>query len=343
MPVNSFTKSSPRRPNARPSERPRKKRRSRRARLSPTTSAKAFNGKLTALFPYLPGERPSLSVCSLSLKHVDNTQARLRIRLEQNLHAVIMASRRAPHSGQIACARRALRRRLINVPRRAAANSNAHDLRAVRSLFSSIRTRRSNRPPPTPLLGVCAFNDPALQISETTTFRFPVLNDPDNFTRQHRDAQLWWEKTPLSCCKSGAAVIPRLRPVSGHNWRIFNSEEFSTSQRKYNGLLSYTALGARGCEPKTWANPAPPSMLTLHGKAYRRIFDLEEKIRHHVCFQKRKILHLRLRSCRSGPTTGRRPWHCRNLSEKLFHGLDNIVLLPMILLILTPLDQNLPS
>lgn len=69
-------------------------------------------------------------------------------------------------------------------------------------------------------------------------------------------------KIDPSTVASGAAVIPRLRPVSDQIRRLFNSEAFSTSQRKYNGLFSITALGAGGCEPKNWTNPAPPSMLT---------------------------------------------------------------------------------
>ena len=62
-------------------------------------------------------------------------------------------------------------------------------------------------------------------------------------------------------------------------WRLFNAEAFSTYQREYNGLFSCTALRlvAGGCENITWTNPKPPSMLTLRGKAYHRIFDLQEK------------------------------------------------------------------
>ena len=41
-------------------------------------------------------------------------------------------------------------------------------------------------------------------------------------------------------------------------------------------ILSFKALGEGGCENRTWIYPKPPSMLTLHCKAYHRIFDLQE-------------------------------------------------------------------
>lgn len=209
----------------------------------------------------------------------DNNEARLRIRLERNLHTAILASRHTPDTGQIARLRRALRRHILNVRRRAAANSNSnsHELSTVHSHFSLLQNRRSAPAPARPLLGVCAFNAPDLYIPETTSFRYPYLNDPNNFTCQHCGAQLWWEERSLNCCNSGAAAIPRLRPVSDQIWRLFNTNAFSTSQRNYNVLFSFTALAAGGCESKTWTNPAPPSMLTLHGKAYHLIFDLQEK------------------------------------------------------------------
>ena len=52
----------------------------------------------------------------------------------------------------------------------------------------------------------------------------------------------------------------------------FTGKEF---QRAYNGLFSFTALGAGGVDKRSWTQPdRGPSMLTLHGKAYR-IFDLQ--------------------------------------------------------------------
>lgn len=42
-------------------------------------------------------------------------------------------------------------------------------------------------------------------------------------------------------------------------------------------MFAFMALGAGGLQKKTWTNPPPPSMLTMHGKAYHRIFDLQEQ------------------------------------------------------------------
>ena len=39
-------------------------------------------------------------------------------------------------------------------------------------------------------------------------------------------------------------------------------------ERRYNGMFSFTALGAGGIEERSWTEPRPPSMLCLHGKAY---------------------------------------------------------------------------
>ena len=58
----------------------------------------------------------------------------------------------------------------------------------------------------------------------------------------------------------------------------FASKEFQRAQRGYNGLFSFTALGAGGVDKRMWTQPKRgPSMLTLHGKAYHRIFDLQQQ------------------------------------------------------------------
>ena len=191
----------------------------------------------------------------------NNSEVRLRARLHRNLRTAILASRRTPETGQIARRRRALRRNFLSVTQRAAANSNSRDLNAVRSHFCSLRNRQSSSANTSRPISVYAFNDPNLHIPQTTSFRFLVLHGHNNITCTHCGAQLWREKRTLNCCKSGAAVIPRLRPVSGHIWRLFSSPEFSNYQRKFNGLFSFTALDAGGCDNRTWANPKPPSML----------------------------------------------------------------------------------
>ena len=68
-----------------------------------------------------------------------------------------------------------------------------------------------------------------------------------------------------------------LKSVGPSLWNLFNLTEFRNSERKYNSLFSFTALGTGGLEKRTWTQPSPPSMLTLHGRAYHRVFDLQQE------------------------------------------------------------------
>ena len=154
------------------------------------------------------------------------TEIRLRARLLRGLRAAILASRRTPHTGQIACRRRALRRYFLNVTRRTAATSNSHDSHALRSNVPTL-----HNPPPRRPLGIYAFNAPNLYVPQTRYFRYPDLNDLKNFTCKHCGARLWWEERSFNCCNFGAVAIPRLRPVSDNIWRLFNTEAFRTYQR----------------------------------------------------------------------------------------------------------------
>ena len=43
-----------------------------------------------------------------------------------------------------------------------------------------------------------------------------------------------------------------------------------------NSLFAFTALAASGLRKQTWTQPIGTSMLTMHGRAYHRIFDLQE-------------------------------------------------------------------
>ena len=86
----------------------------------------------------------------------NDTEIRLGARLLRDLRAAILASRRTPDTGQIACRRRALRRHFLNVTRRTAATtSNSRDSYALRSNVPTLRN-----PPPRRPLGIYAFNAP---------------------------------------------------------------------------------------------------------------------------------------------------------------------------------------
>ena len=61
---------------------------------------------------------------------------------------------------------------------------------------------------------------------------------------------MWKEerKHRLNCSNNGKYTIPPLKPVPPELMNIFTSKEFQTAQRGYNGLFSFTALGAGGVE-----------------------------------------------------------------------------------------------
>lgn len=69
-----------------------------------------------------------------------------------------------------------------------------------------------------------------------------------------------------------------MKPASAELLNIFSSNKYRGAQRGYNGLFSFTALGAGGIQKRSWTQPQKgPSMLCLHGKAYHRIFDLQQQ------------------------------------------------------------------
>ena len=143
----------------------------------------------------------------------NNTESRVQARLHRNLRSAILASRRTPDTGQIARHRRALRRHILNVTRRAAANSTSHELNAARYHFAGLRTQPSRHH-----VGIYPFNAPDLHIPQTSCFRYPLLNDPNNLTCKHCGSQLWCEGRSLNCCKSGAAANKSPDPSHKAAW-----------------------------------------------------------------------------------------------------------------------------
>lgn len=126
-------------------------------------------------------------------------------------------------------------------------------------------------------LGVWNFNSPDLTVPQTSSFRYPLLTDERNVVCELCDSVLWWEERRYNCCNDGQQSIHPLAPIDPSLLRIFESPRFKASQRAFNNLFSFTALGAGGLRKRTWTNPSPPSMLTMHGRAYHRIFDLQER------------------------------------------------------------------
>lgn len=72
-------------------------------------------------------------------------------------------------------------------------------------------------------------------------------------------------------------AIHLLQDIPSDLYDTFRSLQFASNQRKYNSLFAFTALAAGGMQKGIWINPGPPSMSTLHGKAYHEIFDLQEQ------------------------------------------------------------------
>ena len=194
-----------------------------------------------------------------------------------------VAARRASKARRRRAARTAIlaARRLRTQPTRQADDDSA----IIRDHFTRMRApRHPTLPPPAsnaPLIspkGIQEFNS-MTHIPDSNIFENTVLTHEDNYVCPHCGAMLWKEerKNKYNCCKNGEYATHPLRPIPADVWDIFYSSEFSRNQRRYNSLFSFIALGAGGMDKRTWTNPPPASMLTMHGKAYHRIFDLQEQ------------------------------------------------------------------
>ena len=124
-------------------------------------------------------------------------------------------------------------------------------------------------------------------------FDHPDLHHENNYVCPHCNSILWKEerKHRLDCCNSAKYTILPLQPVSPELVNIFSNKKFRRAQRRYSGLVSFTAIGAGGIQKRTWTEPPKgKSMLCLHGKAHHRIFDLQQlgnkNVRRKVFFSK---------------------------------------------------------
>lgn len=131
-----------------------------------------------------------------------------------------------------------------------------------------LRRRRAANP----RLGVISFSDARTSLPDEHKLEYPVLSDPNNYTCPYCGAVLWKEEV-INCCSDGDFAVPPLEPLCEDANDLLQQPSFLKNQRKRNSLFAFTALGASsaGC----WQGPSAPSMLTMCGKAYRRIFDAE--------------------------------------------------------------------
>ena len=225
-------------------------------------------------------------------------------RSQRNTRRAEIARERRRRRACILAGRRS-RRTLQNETRTQNTNNMERDLRSnnldsdsesetdvVVQHFNRMRNRIPRRPDPRDVaaansmegseerLGVQAFNSTNFEYPlEAYELKYPCLLHESNYTCQHCGSVLWKEERSGSynCCNRGRSAIHRLKPIPQTLLSLFQTARFRESQRAYNGLFSFTALGAGGIENRSWTQGKPPTMLTLHGKAYHRIFDLQEK------------------------------------------------------------------
>ncbi|CAM9593321.1 unnamed protein product, partial [Ectocarpus fasciculatus] len=86
----------------------------------------------------------------------------------------------------------------------------------------------------------------------------------------HCNAHTWREEH-INCCSNGKYVAEPLLPLPDYVEQMYTTRHFLENQRRYNGLFSFTAMGA--APSPTWTQPSYPSMLQLHGRSYHRIMD----------------------------------------------------------------------
>ena len=88
-----------------------------------------------------------------------------------------------------------------------------------------------------------------------------------------------WKGETTNCCDKGEKLWHDYEPPPPHIFEIFQQRHFYEEQRRYNALFAMTAFGAYAGpqhDQRTWVNyplSGGKSMLTLHGRAYHRIFD----------------------------------------------------------------------
>lgn len=170
--------------------------------------------------------------------------------------------------------RRAARAAILAERRR---SRHSDESSVIRDHYRRMRTPRHNTPfHQEPVFkGIREFNSP-IDEDLVTTFLYNDLTDERNHVCRHCESRLWKEEKRFSCCKNGEYAIHKLRDIPLNVWNVYNTPEFRQNQRKYNSLFSFTALSAGGVQKRTWTQPSGVSMLTMHGRAYHRIFDLQQ-------------------------------------------------------------------
>ena len=96
----------------------------------------------------------------------------------------------------------------------------------------------------------------SLQLLTCLTIQTCIINEL-NYVCPHCNSMLWKEerKHRLNCCNNDKYTTPALIPVHPELMNTFRSNEFQRAQRGYNGLFSFTVLGAGGVDKRSWTQP----------------------------------------------------------------------------------------
>jgi len=92
-------------------------------------------------------------------------------------------------------------------------------------------------------LGVVPFGDITVSLPSEHVLRAPPLRHESNNKCRHCHAWTWAEES-INCCSNGKYVVEPLLPLPPDIARLFQTRHFLTNQRRYNGLFSFTAMGA---------------------------------------------------------------------------------------------------
>ena len=126
--------------------------------------------------------------------------------------------------------------------------------------------------------GYVSFGDAAnLGEDEITEYELEPINlqDYDAVVCPHCACRKWKGET-TNCCDKGKKLWKTYKAPPQNISILFQERKFYLHQRRYNALFAMSAFGAStssNTERRTWTQPNGDSMLTLHGRAYHRLFD----------------------------------------------------------------------
>ena len=170
---------------------------------------------------------------------------------------------------QVAAERRSRRAQILR-ERRTSRNKSHPHANLVQQHFNRMRNRPQRLPSNNAVsggdnsdsnnssLGIMDFNSPSDSLPSTPyTFLYSDLNHEENYVCPHCCSMLWKEEKRhrLHCCNKGKYAIPSLKPVPPELMTTFRGNRFQRGQKAYNGLFSFTALGAGGIDKKSWTRP----------------------------------------------------------------------------------------